>query len=498
VNGPSLVQDFLSITCFKDFAFWPFVAAALGNSYFFVLATTILTLVLIGVCLLVKYTPNLITDLRNGTNSELPDLGMKLWVALILVFPVFFDAGPLWFVLWWFLVFWGYFNIFEKRIVYVFISLIFMSSWLAHVGAGFLTYAETNINREIFAIDRSIGAVKDKGAVEAWVQTHPSDAEPLNVKALWEMENGNYSAAVALLGRNLDLTPHNSRYYNHLGITLAATGKNNEAIKAFQNAVTLDPGNLVYHFNLSRIYQATFNFYEADRSIQKASKIDPEKVRTLLDKDEKAKGVKKYIIQHVPLTDQIARQMKPSEGLKQAADSLWHMAFGIFERSRAIYLSLAVILILFLLGHIPEEKFTKRCNRCGNQYYAGSTSLSGYPMCLQCLWIETKPKSKMNTVLTNKAEDIKGFRVKNAREAWKLELMLPGMGSLYVNKTTKAIFRLTVFSAALILIVTGGSFIHSFIPSTADYATSARAAGVIIASLLYWRSYKTPPLKYGV
>ncbi|HNY65955.1 MAG TPA: tetratricopeptide repeat protein [Deltaproteobacteria bacterium] len=498
MSGPSLVQGFLGMSCFRDFSFWPFVAAALGNGYFLVIATTILTLVLIGVCLLVKYVPNLINDIRNGTNSELPDLGLKLWVALILLLPVFFDAGPLWFLLWWFLVLWGYLNMFEKRIVFVFVSLIFMSSWLALVGAGFLTYAETNVSREIFAVERSIGAGKDRAAIEGWARTHPSDAEPLNAKALWEMDRGNYGEAVALLTRILDLDPDNSRYYNHLGIALAAMGKNGEAIKAFQNAATLDPDNLVHHFNLSRIYQATFNFYEADRSIQKASKIDPERVRHLLDHDEKYKGVKKYITQHVPIADQLARQMKPSQGLKGAADSLWHMAFGIFERGWAMYLSLGILLILFLLGHIPEEKFTKRCNRCGNQYYAGSTSLSGYPMCLQCLWIETKPKSKMNTILTSKAEDIKGFRVKNARQAWKLELILPGMGSFYVNKTAQAIFKLTVFSAAALLIVTGGSFIHSFVPSTTDYAAYARGAGVLIAGLLYWRTFKTPPLKYGV
>jgi tetratricopeptide (TPR) repeat protein len=480
-----------------DFSLWPFLSAFIGNSYFFVITTTILTLVLTGVCLIVKYTPNMMNDLQNGTNSELPELGLKLWVAVILLFPVFFDAGPLWFVLWWLIIFWSYLNIFEKRITYVFIALIFMSSWLAHVGAGFLTYTESNVNREIFTISQSIGTAQDKADVDAWIQQHPSDAEPLNTKALWAIDKGDYATAVALLRRGLDLDPGNARYYNHLGVALAGLKKNDDAIKAFKNATTLKPGDLVYHYNLSRIYQSTFNFYEADNSIAKASKIDPEKVRFLLDQEGKAKAGKKYIVEQVPLVDQLQRQMRPGPELKQAADGLWNMAFGIVDRNWAIYVSLGVILVLFLLGHAPEDKFTKKCNRCGKHYYAGSVSGSGYPMCLQCLWMETKTKKEMNTVLIAKTEDIRGFRVRSAKSTSRLELMLPGLGSFNANKTAKGLARLTAFGAGLLLIVTGGRFIFSFIPSETDYSLYIRAAGVLMAAILYWRVYKNPPLKFG-
>jgi tetratricopeptide (TPR) repeat protein len=497
VGGASTVQGMAGVSFLKGLSLWPFVASSLGNGYFFVIAATILTFVLIGVCLLVKYTPYIVNDLENGTNSDLPELGLKLWVALLVILPVFFDAGPLWFVLWWFMIFWCYLNMFEKRIVYVLIALVFMSSLLAQVGAGLLTYADNNINREIFAIDKGIGTEKDRAAVQGWVQKHPSDAEPLNTRAQWEMAKGNYPAAVALLSRDLNLDPNNARYYNHLGIALAAMGKTGEAIKAFQNATTLAPGDIIYHYNLSRIYQSTFNFYEADKSIGKASKLDPEKVSYLLDQEAKAKSGKKYISEDMPLLDHIARQMRPSPELKAASDGLWAMAFGLFDRSRAIYAGLAVVLILFLMNHIPEDKFTKRCNRCGKHYYAGTTSASGYPMCLQCHWIEIKPKKSMNGIVASKTEDIKGFRVKNAKQAKKLELILPGLGSFYVNKTSKALTRLALFSCALVLILTGGRFIVSFIPSGIDYTLHARIAGVILAGLIYWRIFKTPPLKYG-
>ena len=450
-----------------------------------------------GICLLVKYTPNLLYDMKNITNNDLPVIGLKLWMAFILLIPAFLDAGPLWFVLWWVIVLWGYLNKTERRVAFVFISIIFMSSWISHIGAGFITYSQTQVNREIFNIDHNIGSTKDTLAISSWTQNHPADAEPFNTKALLEMKKRNYGEAVNLLSRSLDLEPNNFRFYNHLGIALVGIEKNTQATKAFGNAITLDPENIVYHYNLSRLYQSTYNLYDAEKAIQKASSIDPQKVRDFLDYEEKNQD-NRFIIEQVPLSRLLARQMRQSPDLTHAADALWNMAFGIFTRSSAIFISLSAILILFLLSHIPEDKFTKRCNRCGNLYYSGTMSKSGYPMCLQCHWIETKSKKQMNSIMHNKAEEIKQFRINNTMNTSKLELILPGFGSIAGNKTTKGIIRMFIFSAAFILIITGGEFIYSIVPTGTDFTGFMRFLGVCMAALLYWRAYKSPPIRYGV
>jgi tetratricopeptide (TPR) repeat protein len=493
-----MVADILQFSSLKElYIFWPFVSMLLGNGYFFVITTTVLTLFLIGICLLVKYTPNLLHDFRNSTNNELPLLGLKLWLALILLIPIFFDAGPLWFVLWWIIILWGYLNKSEKRVAFVFISIIFMSSWISHVGAGFITYAQTQVNREIFNIDHNIGSTKDTLSITSWTQKYPADAEPLNTKALLEIKKGNYNEGVNLLSRSLDLEPNNYRFYNHLGIALAGIERNNEAIKAFQNAIALDPENIVYHYNISRLHQFTYNLYEAERSIQKASSIDPQAVRYFLDNEGKNQD-NRFIMEQVPVTRLLARQMKQSQELNKIADALWDMVFGLFNRNNSIYISLAAILALFLIGHIPEDKFTKRCNRCGNLYYAGTMSKSGYPMCLQCHWIETKAKKQMNKIMHNKAEKIKHYRISNTTNTSKLELILPGLGSFTGNKTVKGIMRMSTFGAAFILLITGGQFIYSIVPTGIDITGFIRFAGIFIAGLLYWRCYKSPPIRYGV
>lgn len=493
-----MVTGSLSISSLKGlFTLWPFISTLLGNGYFIVITATILTLFLIAVCLLIKYTPNLFHDFRNNTDSDIPKLGLILWLAFIVLIPAFFDAGPLWYVLWWFIILWGYLNKAERRIVFVFISIVFMSSWISHIGAGFITYAQTHVNKEIFSIDHHIGSTQDTLAITSWNQNNSADAEPLNTKALLEMKKGNHKDAVTLLSRGLDLEPNNNRYYNHLGIALAGLERTDQATKAFNNAITLDPDNIIYLYNISRLYQTTYNLYEAEQSIAKASSIDPKRVRYYLDYEEK-NPENRYILEQTPVKRLLARQMGPSDDLKAAADALWDMNFGILSRNSAIYISLSSILVLFLLGHIPEDKFIKRCNRCGNLYYAGTESKSGHPMCLQCHWIETKAKKQMNSIMHTKAEEIKQFRIDNTANTAKLEYILPGFGSVVGNRTIKGIVRIFFFSTAITLIITGGQFIYSFVPTGIDLTGFMRVLGFITAAFIYWRAYKSPPIRYGV
>lgn len=498
MSGSTLLSGAASISGLTGvLGSWPLVAMLLGNGYLFVILTTILTFVLAGVCLLSKYLPHLYNDLAMGTNNELNPLGIKLWMALIVLLPAFFDTGVLWFVLWWFIVLWGYLNTMEKRLAFVFISLIFFSSWMSLVGAGFLTYSQTNISQEMYAIDHGVGTSRDSITLASWVKNASADAEPMNVQAVSEMKKGNHLAAVNLLSRALDIEPGNSRYYNHLGIALAALKRNHEAANAFENAIILDRNNVVYHYNISRLHQATYNLHEAEQSIRKASRIDSARVRSFLDQEELAQD-NGFILEHVPLTRYLARQMKPSEQLTTVADALWRSVLGLFTRSKAMYVSLAVLLIIFLLGHIPEERFTKRCHRCGNLYYSGKATEAGYPTCLQCHWLETKSKKQISSILAGKAEEIRQYRIYAASRTQKLDLMLPGMGSFWANKTLRGLVRLSIFSASVVLIITGGGIISSFIPPGFDISWYLRAAGVIALGLLYLRCYRSPSLRYGV
>lgn len=475
---------------------WPHLSALLGNSYLFVLATTILAYFIISMCLVFKYVPYLLNDFRNRTNNEIPDIVLKLWLGFILIIPGFFDAGPAWFILWWFSIFWGYANRPEKRLAVVFVFLILMSGWIAHVGGGLITYTRTQVNKEIFLVERASDSSQDVLELTTWVRGHSADAEPMNTQAITEIRKGNYAVAVSLLTYSLNLEPDNPRYYNHLGIALAGMEKYKEAIKAFSNASTLDPKNILYHYNISKVYLATYNLYEAEQAIDRASKIDPKHTSELLSREANTKKAK-FIMENVPALRLLARQMKPSDELRAAADALWYVALGILSRDKALWLGLAILIILFFIGYIPEEMFTKLCSRCGKSFYVGTTSKQGHPMCLQCNWLETKTKKQVTSILQHKIEEIKKYRIASRTRTARMEMIIPGLGSLIGNRTTRGATWLFILSGSMIMMATGGQFMYSFIPSDVDLSIYIRILGAIFAGLLYWRAYKSPPIRLG-
>jgi hypothetical protein len=190
--------------------------------------------------------------------------------------------------------------------------------------------------------------------------------------------------------------------------------------------------------------------------------------------------------------------MRPSDDLKTAADALWTMSFGMIPRKMSIFLAMGTFLIFFLQGYIPEDKFTKRCSRCGKLYYSGTFTKSGNPMCLQCHWIDAKVKKQQTSILHHKTEEIRKYKSLSYQKISKLELMLPGLGSLMINRTGISLLRITSLSIGVLLIITGGSFITSFIPVNMELSPFIRILGLIVLGVLFTKAYKAPPIRYGV
>lgn len=476
---------------------WPIISTILGNGYLFVIATTLLSLFLTGICLIVKYSPLMFNDIRNMTNSELPEAGIVLWMVFLFSVPLFFDVGPMILLLWWLILLWGYMISSERRITYFFFFLVMISSWIAHVGAGFITYTENHLNRQIYTTEHRLSDNDDILAINSWIDAYPADAEPMNALALIEIERSNYSEATRLLNRSIDLDPNNPRYYNHLAISLLGSGKKRDALKAFQNAINLMPANMIYHYNMSRLYQSMYNFFEGEKAIAAASGIDAESVRHLLDK-ENALGRTRYILENTPVVRQLSRQMRPSETLTSTADALWSFALGLVPREMSLYFGLGLFAALIIMSYLPGDKFSKQCSRCGKMYYSGTSTKTGNPMCLQCSWIDLKSKKQENNVLHHKVEEIRKFKSESYHRMLRLEMAFPGLGSLLAHRTGSAVMRLTALSASILAIVTGGTFIVSFIPVHTNITTVIRVIGFIMLGLLVLRAYKVPPIRYGV
>ncbi len=479
------------------FDLWPCSSAVLGDVYLSVVLATILLFTLIGICFIVKYTSHIRNDLKNIISADLSNLALNLWIGFILMLPYFFRGGVLWFVLWWFLVFWVYLAKAEKKLVMIFIFLVFISGWIAHVGGGFVTYGTTHVDKEIYLTENNMAKPKDVIALTSWIASHPDDAEPMNTMALVEKRRGNFTHAVDLLKHALDLEPTNARFYNNLAIALAGMSRYQEAITALKDAIALNRHSVIYHYNMSRIYQKTYNLYDADKEFGLASKIDPMRVSAFLSRGDKDIE-HTFIEERIPVGRLIYREMTPSEDLSRASEALWAMGFGLLKKVYAPLIGMVACIVILILEHIPRERFTKRCSRCGRLYYVGSSSSHGHSLCLQCHWLDMKSKKKLENVLTQKISEVKKYRLLMSAYTARLELAMPGLGSIVGDRTSIGVTRIYMLGLSLVLIITGGQFVYSLVPSGLDVRPAIRMLGMFILGVLYWRAYSMPPGAKGV
>ncbi len=121
------------------------------------------------------------------------------------------------------------------------------------------------------AYDKKGLADRAKESYERAVKEEPEDAQTLNNLGFSLYQNGNYRAAVDRLKRAAKLAPNDDRILNNLGLALCRLGKFQDAFKHFARAAGPLTGNL----NTARMLERFGRDDDAIRYYEDARRIDP-------------------------------------------------------------------------------------------------------------------------------------------------------------------------------------------------------------------------------
>jgi len=121
------------------------------------------------------------------------------------------------------------------------------------------------------AYDKKGLADRAKDSYERAVKAEPEDAQTLNNLGFSLYQNGNYRAAVDKLKRAAKLAPTDERILNNLGLALCRLGKFQDAYKHFARAAGPVMGNL----NTGRMLERFGRDDDAIRYYEDARRLDP-------------------------------------------------------------------------------------------------------------------------------------------------------------------------------------------------------------------------------
>lgn len=112
-------------------------------------------------------------------------------------------------------------------------------------------------------------------ALRRSVALDPANPDSLYDLALTLIRTGNSTEGAALLNRGRQRFPRIAKFHAAAGAVAYDNGRNEEAVRAYQAAVTIEPGAADLQASLGDIYDATGDLARAQAAYAKAIRLDP-------------------------------------------------------------------------------------------------------------------------------------------------------------------------------------------------------------------------------
>ncbi len=194
--------------------------------------------------------------------------------VLLLLWPLALRGGPIWLLLFWSVILWGYGSGSERTLL--------VALWLLLGGAPFLISAARRqvavaLSPPAIAMENLVehrlygGLFADLGVLHSLL---PESTAVNHLLADLHRSLNQWELARARYLQVLDKEPHNTSALLDLGVYSFDKGDFASAIESFKKAAESDPKNAAAPFDLSQAYGETYFFDERHSALAQAQEID--------------------------------------------------------------------------------------------------------------------------------------------------------------------------------------------------------------------------------
>jgi tetratricopeptide (TPR) repeat protein len=424
-------------------------ALPLVYNIFYILAHALLmTFIVFGIVILVKYFPLYFYDIWKNLNQEISKLLVNSLKIFLLFIPWFLRLDLLWALLFYAILLWGFVSKRERQLVlFFFIVLVYLPFFLRS-SSSFLDSPTSDIILEMNKANYEEVDRATEERLKNWLSTHPDDPEVIFTLGLIEKRRGHYAQAEEYYRKAIQVAPQLDEAISNLGNVYFGRKQTDLAIGAYQEAIELNPGRAAYYFNLYRAYsQETFLSGKIDRAYQKARSLDPQMVEYYVSIDTPPHP-NRLVIDEVLSPERLwirfLTQFIGREGLLFRIFKAW------FEKIPSRIPFLVPILFLgFLVGMSKQariKRFLTRCPMCGSpthRFYLGNTDQEY--ICFNCYRIYIQKEKLHPKITEKKAFQIKQFQRQNYLLGKILSFFFVGFRDLWEDHSLKGLFYLFIF-----------------------------------------------------
>gem|GEM_PF-2037428 len=412
---------------------------------------TMLTFVLYS---LFSYAPVWAHQISEFSRGYLPVIPSGLLFAVLFFSPLLMGVPMLWFLLFAFMLFWGFYSKREKGLVLTFILSLGTSTWLLPF---LLTLFTANGSLLLNEMSRNHHA--DFLWTPPPIELKQSGWEGWFIRASYEAQRGNYKRAEGYYQKALETQPKSPKILNNLG-NLSYYSKNyDQAVLYYQEAIKASPKLVSAYYNLSQTYREMLLFEKGDAIFEKAGKISAQTTEDYAMKSERYPDYP-VIEERFTKSDLWKRLLNETGGEVGFDERIWQGMLGEISLGKAPLLSIFWIILLSLSGVLYGKFFSGRqCAFCKKAICAHcSRRLFSYQVCRSCEMRFMTVRRKSDFAIVENA-------VKKIPSRLYPLFLLPGGGHLAINKTKTGCCLLVLFFLAVFTLFLG----ESLVPPTEWY-----------------------------
>jgi tetratricopeptide (TPR) repeat protein len=471
------------------------------NLFFIVSNAILMTFVVFGVVVMVKYLPLYFHDIRTQLTREIPSLLINSLKVFFLFIPFLLRLDMLWAILFWSVLLWGYVTDRERRIVlFFFIAVVYLPFFLRS-SSSLLDGSSSEVLLETNRANYEEGDRTTEGKLRAWLSQHPDDPQVLFTLGLMEKRQGRYAQAEEFYQKAIHLDPRFDEALSNLGNAYFARKQTDRAIASYQRAIDLSPDKGAYYFNLYRAYsQETFFSRNIDRAFQRARHLDPFLVDhySRIDVPGRPPNVNWLVIDEVLPSEKLWRRFLTE--LFGREEILYHLFKVWFERipSRIPFMTALLFLVFFVvMSRVARTKqFLTPCPMCGIPTHRLHLDASNQEyVCFNCYRIFFQKEKLHPKIEERKLLQVRGFQEESRFVGRFLSFFFVGFGYLWREHLLKGLMLLFLFFVLVLRFAYWGGVIPSSGFQSENFWKSAFWGGAFI--LLYflslWRIYRIKP-----
>jgi len=372
--------------------------------------------------------------------------GVATVIAFAILFlPLFLWLGPVWLVLYWFVLFFGYASSREKTAIVAMLLALALLPIIADRAAYRTAGVDSPVVRgAVAAIERSYhpDVVRRLGEL---VEVAPQNPYLHLLLGNLQVLQGDESDAASHYRRAIELNDELAGAHLNIGNLHFLNNDFLAAISKYENAAKIDPDMAIAYYNHSVASGELYKFDIQGQKLEEAKSKDKALIEGLIARPT----IQKVVMYEVPIstawaiTDAIARK-----GLARELYGNYAFFDPLLSAQNPLTLgSLAALGLALLLWNMRKRNgFAGACIKCGRTFcHRCKSSRESAIYCTQCIHIYLKRDGVSLDTKRSKLAEVQQHQTAQLRRKKIFTTFLPGSAQLLDGSTVRGLISLFLF-----------------------------------------------------